>query len=157
MARQEIIGAIRALADDVEALAEGLANSQLRWHSGPDQWSILEVCCHLRDAAEIEGLRIRRLASEDNPLIEAYDHEELARQRRYNEDDWARVRTALRAYWGGLAYLLENLADEDWGCGGIHQETGPITIASRAQLSADHARMHSGQIKGIRGRLPPAQ
>ncbi len=157
MNRQEIIAAIRALPDAVEALAEGLADDQLRWRPGPDQWSILEVCCHLRDSAEIEGLRIRRLVNEDNPLIEAYDQEELARQRRYNEDDWARVRTALRAYWGGLAYLLENLTDEDWQRGGTHQETGPITVASRAQLNAEHARMHIEQIREIRQKLVPGR
>lgn len=150
MNRHEIIAAIRSLPNEVDALIEGLSDDQLRWRPASDQWSILEVCCHLRDSAEIEGGRIQRLASEDNPFIEAFDQEELARTRNYIEDEPKLVRTALRAYWGGLAELLERLSEEDWQRGGTHQETGPITIAQRAQLNADHAREHTQQLKGLR-------
>jgi len=152
MTRREIIEAIRSLPNEIDALSGGLSDDQLRWRLAPDQWSILEVCCHLRDSAEIEGRRIRRLANEDNPFIEAFDQEELARARNYIGDDPKRVRTALRPCWGGLAELLEGLSEADWQRPGTHRETGPTTIAQRAQLNADHARTHIEQMREIRER-----
>jgi len=34
---QEIIAAIRALPDEIEALTEGLTDDHLRWRPGPDK------------------------------------------------------------------------------------------------------------------------
>ena len=157
MTRREIIEAIRSLPNGVDDLTGGLTDEQLRWRPAPDQWSILEVCCHLRDSAEIEGGRIQRLANEDNPFIEAFDQEELARARNYIGEDPKLVRTALRAYWGGLAYLLEGLGEGEWRRGGTHQETGPTTIALRAQLNAHHAHMHIEQMRAIREKITQPQ
>ena len=35
--RREIIAAIRALPDEIEALTEGLTDDHLRWRPGPDK------------------------------------------------------------------------------------------------------------------------
>lgn len=150
MNRREIIAAIRSLPNEIDALIAGLSAEQLRRRPAPDQWSIQEVCCHLRDSAEIEGQRIRRLASEDNPFIVAFDQGELARARNYLGEDADRVGSALRVHWGGLAELLEGLSEQEWQRSGVHEETGPTTIAQRAQLNADHAREHVQQLKGLR-------
>lgn len=151
--RDEIIDALRALPWQVEELTQGLSEEALRWRPSPDQWSIKEVCCHLRDFSEIGGERIRRMLEEDDPLLPAYDQEALARQRDYQNDNMPLVLTALRAYSGGLAYLLENLKEEDWRRRGRHQERGPIIMATYAQRLAEHAREHLEQLRALRSRL----
>ncbi len=147
MDRSDILAALRALPGEVDALTGDLGDEQLRWRPSEDEWSVLEVCCHLRDSAEIEGLRIRRLVQEDGPTLEPYDQEALARDRNYRGDDIGRVRTAVRAFWGGLAYQLESLSDEDWQRGGSHPEQGRVTVAFRAQRMAQHAREHTEQMR----------
>jgi len=149
MERVEILATLRDLPEQVDAACEGLSDEQLRRRPAPDEWSLLEVLCHLRDAAEIEGTRIRRLVEEDEPLLEPYDQEALARERNYAGDDPRRVRTALRAFWGGLAYQLEHLSEEQWQRAGTHAERGRVTVASRAQLNAEHAQEHIGQLRAI--------
>ena len=151
--RSQIIAALRALPDELEALCEGLSDEELRQRPSEGEWSILEICCHLRDSAEIEGLRIRCLVEEEEPALEPYDQEALARQRRYREEDPRRVRTAVRAFWGGLAYQLERLSEERWERGGTHPEQGRVTVASRAARMAEHARAHLEQVRAILGRL----
>src|SRR3990170_2694517 len=133
MDRADIVAALRALPDQVEELLRGLSDDQLRRRPAPSEWSLLELCCHLRDAAEIEGLRIRRLVEEDEPSIEPYDQEALARERNYQGDDPRRALTALRAFWGGLAYQLERLSEAQWQRAGIHPEQGRVTVATRAE------------------------
>ena len=157
MSRQQIIDALRALPDQIEELVQGLSEDALGWRPSPGEWSIKEVCCHLRDSFEIDGERIRLLLSEDEPFLAAYDQEALARERDYQNESMPLVLTALRAFSGGLAYLLENLGEEEWQRTGQHEERGPISIAQYAQLLADHARQHLEQIRALRGQLAPGQ
>lgn len=146
MERREIIATVRSLPDNVEPLTTGLSSEQLRWRASPDEWSIIEVCCHLRDAGEISTLRITRLASEDDPTIEAYDEQALAHEPNYHGDEIDRVRPALRAAWSGLAETLQRLPPEAWERAGRHPERGALTLASEAQRYAEHARTHLEQL-----------
>jgi hypothetical protein len=157
MTRQDSIDVLRAMPGQIEELVRGLAGDALRWRPSPEEWSIVEVCCHLRDSLEIDGERIRLLLSEDDPLLRGYDQEALARERNYQDESMPRVLTALRAFSGGLAYLLENLGEEEWQRTGRHEERGPMSIAQYAQLLADHAREHLEQIRALRGQLRPGQ
>ena len=150
MDRASVTDYLRQVPDLIDEAIRGLSDAELRRRPSPDQWSVLEVCCHLRDAAEFEGQRIRRLVEEDAPTLEPYDQEVLARERDYQGDDPHRVDIALRAFWGGLAYQLEGLSDEQWGRGGIHPEIGPVTVRSRAELEVEHAREHLAQLKALR-------
>jgi len=150
MDRASVTDYLRQVPDLIDEAIRGLSDAELRRRPSPDQWSVLEVCCHLRDAAEFEGQRIRRLVEEDAPTLEPYDQEVLARERDYQGDDPHRVDIALRAFWGGLAYQLEGLSDEEWERGGTHPETGPVTVRSRAELEVEHARIHLEQIRAIR-------
>jgi hypothetical protein len=157
MTRQEIVDALRALPNQIEELVQGLSEDALRWRPSPREWSIKEICCHLRDSFEIDGERIRRMLSEEDPFLPGYDQEVLARERDYQSESMPLVLTALRAFSGGLAYLLENLDEGEWQRSGRHEERGPISIAQYAQLVADHAGVHLEQIKALLGQLAPGQ
>jgi hypothetical protein len=150
MNRAAITAYLRQIPDLIDEAMRGLSDEELRRRPSPNEWSILETCCHLRDAAEIEGQRIRRLLEEEQPTLRPYDQEALARERNYQGDDPRRVGIALRAFWGGLAYQLERLSDEEWERGGTHPEIGPVTVGSRAELTVEHARAHLEQIRAMR-------
>ncbi len=149
MDRAEVTSYLRGVPDIIEATVEGLSDDDLRRRPSPDDWSILEVCCHMRDYAEIEGQRIRLLVEEDGPTLVPWDQETLAQERNYPGEDPRRLRISLRAFWGGLAYQLEGLSDEQWERGGVHPEIGPVTVRSRAELEVEHARQHLEQLKAI--------
>ena len=150
MTRQEMVDTLRALPGQIEALVRDLDEEALCWRPTPDQWSIKEVCAHLRDSLEIDGERIRWMLEEDEPLISAYDQETLARERDYQNESMPLVLTALRAFSGGNAYVLEGLSEEQWQRGGRHEERGPITVGGYAEQQAEHVRAHLEQIRGLR-------
>ncbi len=150
MDREEIIAALRRVPDDVDAVCRGLSDEAMRRRPAGDAWSLLEIVCHLRDGVSEEGTRVRRLVEEDNPALVPYDQEAWAIERRYREDDPLRALTALRAFWTGLAYQLENLSGEQWERAGIHPETGPVTVRSRAERQVQHARDHLSQMREVR-------
>ncbi|MGQ9573389.1 MAG: DinB family protein [Dehalococcoidia bacterium] len=154
------------MPSQVEELVQDLSEDALRWRPSPQEWSIKEVCCHLRDFSEIGGERIRRMLNEDQPFLPSYDQESLASDRDYQNERMPLVLTALRAFSGGLAYLLENLSEEGWqrtarpegALAGMRPgaaERHVISIAQYAQLLADHGREHLEQIRALRQQLPP--
>ena len=149
MTRQEIVDTLRALPGQVEALVRDLDEEALRRRPAPDQWSIKEVCAHLRDSLEIDGERIRRMLEEGEPFLPAYDQEALARERDYQNESMALIMTALRAFSGGIAYVLEGLGEEQWQRSGRHEERGPISIGQYAEAQAEHARQHLEQIRSL--------
>ena len=153
MDRTEITAYLRQLPDLIEESLHGLSDDELRHRPSPDEWSALEICCHLRDYAQEEGVRVRRLVEEDGPALEAYDQEAWARERNYQGEDIRRLRTTLRAFLGGLAYQLEGLSDQQWERGGTHPETGPVTVRSRAEQQVAHARAHLEQLRTIRDQM----
>jgi hypothetical protein len=150
MSRQEVIDTLRALAGQIEALVHDLDEEALRRRPTPDEWSIKEVCAHLRDSLEIDGERIRRMVEEDDPSISSYDQEALAREHDYQNASMPLVLTALRAFSGGNAYALEGLSEEQWRRGGRHEERGPINVGGYAQQQAEHVRAHLEQIRNLR-------
>ncbi len=153
MDRAQVTDYLRQVPDLIGEAIQGLSDDELRRRPSPDEWSALEICCHLRDAAEEEGVRVRRLVEEEGPTLEPYDQEVWARERNYQGDDIRRVRTALRAFWGGLAYLLEGLTDEQWERAGTHPEWGAVTVRSRAEREVEHAQAHLEQLRGMRDQM----
>jgi hypothetical protein len=154
MDRQAIISAIRAAPDEVQAICRDLSDDQLRQRpiedSGEAGWSLIELICHLRDSAEEDGTRIRRLVEEDNPTLVPFDQEEWARDRNYQGDDIRRALIAMRAMHTGLAYQLENLTEEDWARPGLHPEFGPRTVTTQAEQTAEHGQGHVEQMREVR-------
>ena len=155
MTRQEIVDILRALPDQIETLVRDLDEEALRRRPAPDEWSIKEICAHLRDSLEIDGERIRRMVEEDEPVIPAYDQEALARERDYQNESMPLILTALRAFCGGNAYVLERLSEGQWQRGGRHEERGPIAVGSYAEHQAEHVRAHLEQIRSLRS--PPGR
>jgi hypothetical protein len=150
MSHQEIVDTLRALPGQIEVLVRDLDEEALRRRPAPDQWSIKEVCAHLRDSLEIDGERIRRMVEEDDPSISSYDQEALAREGDYQNANMPLVLTALRAFSGGNAYMLEGLSEEQWRRGGRHEERGPINVGGYAEQQAEHCRAHLEQLRSLR-------
>lgn len=154
MTSQETIEALRDLPRQVEELVRGLDEEALRWRPRPNEWSIKEVCAHLRDAIEIDGSRIQHMLTEDNPFLPGYDQEERARRENYLEQNMGQILLGLRAYAGGVAYLLEGMTEADWSRTGQHEEAGRQTVQQRAALLAQHAPEHLAQLRALRAAVP---
>lgn len=156
MRRTDAIVALRSLPHELDMVLAGVTPDLARTRPSPGEWSILELCCHLRDAAEIEHERIARMATEHQPFIRAWDNDAFASERRYNEQDLREVRASLIAWWAGLAGQLESLPDAAWERAAIHEERGRITLGWRAQRQVEHPREHFEQMRAARERVANA-
>src|SRR5688500_1044315 len=96
VANSDILDALRAGPEIFSAILVGRTDDDLRAARGGDEnWSVVEVLCHLRDAEERALERTRAMLKEDRPRLPAYDQESWARERRYMAQD---PRAALAAF-----------------------------------------------------------
>jgi hypothetical protein len=132
---------------------DGLAAAQVAWKPSPDEFSLLENVCHLRDI-EREGYltRVRRLRAETHPFLSDLDGERLARERSYNLQP---LREAVEAFaWARRETLqaLEGVTPDDLARTGEMQNVGPITLAGLVETMGRHDREHLEMMASVRRR-----
>ena len=144
---RDMLDAFQAAPNVLRNLLENVSQEQAQSAKGGDEdWSIVEVICHLRDAEEFALNRNKMMRDEDNPNIIPYDQEQLAVDRHYAEQDLRRVLSDFIHLRQEHVTFLENLSEEDWHRPGQHPEAGRIEIFDHTLHMVCHDAIHCAQI-----------
>jgi len=154
--RQQLIAQYKAGADEVNAALEGFPQDKLNAHPIDGKWSAAEIVHHLGDSETTSGLRLRRLLSEDHPLIQGYDQDVYAKELRYNEREMGPSLDLFRSTRACTAQLFDFMTDEDWRREGTHSESGSYSAEDWLKIYAAHAHNHAAQIRRLREALAEA-
>src|SRR5262245_21901993 len=112
--RQQLIDRYADGYQQVTEALQGISEEGLSSHPLPGKWSAREIVHHLADSESISAQRLRKLLTEDKPIIHGYDQEHFAVALRYNERDMAPALEAFRAARATTAQLLETMSSTDW-------------------------------------------
>ncbi|RMF78688.1 MAG: DinB family protein, partial [Chloroflexi bacterium] len=85
---------------------------------GDDGWTVLEVVCHLRDYSNIFYERAQMMLNDEYPDLPAYDHEALAVERAYNQQDLREVYADMNRQRKQIVRFFLKLTDAQWQCAG---------------------------------------
>lgn len=149
-----LLARTRAVPAAVLDAVRCLSDQQWGVRPAEDEWSLVEIVCHLRDS-ELEVLlpRIERVLSEDEPFLSAVDADQWAEQRSYGLEHGP---TALREYvrarmdnYGRLAALPETA----WERRARHALLGPTDLAELVSIALEHDRLHLAQLRDTRRAL----
>jgi DinB superfamily len=124
----EIIKALRATPVVLRALVSGVDDAQLRRRPAPGEWAIVEVVGHLADTEERALGRVRRMLAQDNPQLEPFDQEALAKERQYLDLDLNQELDRLEQLRREHVAVLEALDAPDWERTGRHGEHGELSV-----------------------------
>jgi len=146
---ESAFGGIGILAQTPRTLQELLGTAtadDLEWQPRPDRWSISMVLAHLADVEE-KGFvsRFRAMATEDNPLLPAYDQLALFRGGE-KFDGRAELERFAGLRWKTLEWLNE-LPASLIGRTGRHEELGGTITGG--QLLHEFAFHDLGHIRQI--------
>ena len=136
----------------------GLSNAEVRFQNSPDEFSVLENICHLRDL-ELQGYtpRIRRILAESNPSLADFDGARVAAESSYNyeQPDFAlqAFQTARRENVEVLRALIERQLKREGTLDGV----GTITLRRLAEMMREHDEGHLEDLRVLSQRLRQAR
>lgn len=144
---RELIETLAATPEVLAGLLRGVSEAQARTAKGGDEnWSVIEVLCHLRDAEEIGLGRMQAMRDEDNPSIPGWDQNALALEKKYAEADLTLALTAFIDTRAAYVAALKALTPEQWERTSYNNEIGIVTIMAQAIHRTYHDAIHCAQI-----------
>jgi hypothetical protein len=150
---QKLVAQYKAGYDEVVESLKGFPADSLTSRPIPGKWSAREIVHHLADSETVSAIRLRRLLSEEHPVIQGYNQDEYASRFKYNERDTAPALKAFDAARANTAQLIERMNNEDWKREGTHTESGRYTVEDWLKIYAAHAHNHAAQIRALRAAL----
>lgn len=98
MLREEWIGVMEALPENLRAAVDGLSELQLDTRYRPGGWTVRQVVHHLPDSHVNSYVRFRLALTEDQPIIKTYE-----------EAKWAELLDARQSPIEPSLHILEGL------------------------------------------------
>lgn len=148
--RERHIGAMRLSCDILGHILQGITNERARaLRDGPEGWSIIEIVCHLRDFDEIFYRRAQMMQAQAQPQLPAYDHEAMAIERAYQQEEMADALHALKRSRERFISFLAALTPEQWERDGVHPERDSFTMTDAAMQVGLHDLDHLEQITRV--------
>ena len=116
----------------------------------PDEFSLVDQACHLRDIEE-EGytLRIRRLLREEGPELIDFDGTGIAAARDYRKQDLGAALTALDLARRQNVALLSDLPAPAFQRRGRLGDLGEITLERLTELMLEHDATHRQELEAL--------
>ncbi|NOT34578.1 MAG: hypothetical protein HOP12_10455 [Candidatus Eisenbacteria bacterium] len=154
--RTQLIARYAAGVQAVDEALQGFPASE--WTARPiaGKWTAREIIHHLADSETLSALRIRKLLTEEQAVLQGYDQDHYAVRLRYNERDHTDALVAFRAARRNTVPVLEAMTDADWQRAGTHTEAGPFSAERWLKVYAAHAHGHAEQLERLKAALKGA-
>jgi hypothetical protein len=134
----------------LERLLRGLTAKGFDWNYGPGKWSIRQLVCHLRDCELNFSLRWRKLVSEENVALAAFEQDHWARLTRYAKQDGKLALAAFLALRVSNLEMLKLAGAAAYGNVGTHPSYGRLSARQIFRHVLFHDRRHLDQIASAR-------
>jgi hypothetical protein len=119
-----------------------------------DDWSLVEVLCHLRDMeAEVHLIQLEKILSEENPFLIHVNSGDWVSDRSYRSQDPTRAYEEFIRTRQVLISRLKALSPVEWDRPARHAIFGPTTLGELMSFAADHDRIHLRQLSQLSGKV----
>ncbi|MBC7795861.1 MAG: DinB family protein [Pyrinomonadaceae bacterium] len=139
--------------DNVQTALSGFSQDDLTARPITGKWTASEIVHHLADSETQSALRLRKLISEDFPVIYGYDQELFVNKLRCNNRPVEPSLMAFKYARETTMQLLETMTENEWKREGWHNESGLYTAETWLEIYAEHAHEHANQISRLRNAL----
>lgn len=132
---------------------EQAAGLDMRRRPVPNEWSLTEILCHLRDTElEINLPRLRMLLELNEPFIPARDTDSWAVTRDYKNQNAAQAMQVFMSARMETVDLMRGLTNE-WTRKARHAIFGPTDLQELVKFMGEHDKLHIRQICSTIGQL----
>ena len=143
-----VLGILSATPAVINGLSRGLDSCAWSHEPAPDDWSLSELVCHLRDTErEIHHIQIELFKEQNEPFIPRPDTGVWASQRDYFHEDGASALKEFNEARRKTLRLLKEVAANHfaWKRKARHAIFGPTNFLEVVGFIAEHDRLHIQQ------------
>jgi hypothetical protein len=128
---------------------DGMKEEELDRASG-GEWTPREIAHHLADSEMMSAIRLRKIISEDEPILPAYDEVDFAKALTRDRPIAPSIEAMRWARESNLQ-IIERLTEEEWGRKATHPESGAYSVETWLEIYTAHPHDHAAQIRRSRG------
>jgi uncharacterized damage-inducible protein DinB len=128
----------------------GLSEEELRFKPEADKWSIHQILIHVVDSELVSTQRMKRVLSEEAPLLMSFDQDTWANTLEYEKLDREQHLLLFKFLRSSMLPILAQLPAQKWERVGIYADAGPFTLKQLLEYRVDHVRGHLAQIARVR-------
>jgi len=144
--REVLVGRLRSNLQEVAGYFDRSETEQSRAYA-PGKWTMRELLVHLADTETVLLDRLRRLAADEKPMLQAFDQDHWAARLAYKQRNLKLCRQQFEAARESVIELLELLESGVDGRTGTHSEAGVQTFAQVAEKVYAHSAHHLDQLR----------
>ena len=147
---QQLLNAVARTPSEVSRLVNAVPQEHWRIRPTPEEFSVLESVCHLRDI-EVEGYaqRIARILNETKPALADVDGARLAIERDYNSQELAPALEMFCQTREQSVALLRTTAASDFDRQALLEGVGEITLRKLLVMMNEHDEGHLDELGRI--------
>lgn len=143
---KELTDRYAAGAGNLAMAIRGLSREDLHWKppadAGVGLWSIREIIVHLADDECVMADRMKRVITEDNPTLLAFDEKKWAAKLAYDKQSVEDALELVGLIRKQMAVILQNVPASAWQRAGTHTERGRLTLADLVDGVQKHLEHH---------------
>ncbi len=145
-----LVTSLSRMPDALTGMLGELPERAVAIRASPDEFSVLENICHLRDI-EMEGYatRIRRILNEDNPSLADIDGSRLAIERSYNAQSLSEALQSFTKARQENVALLSQVSEEQLNRTGVLEGAGEVTLGKLMLMMNEHDEGHLDELRLI--------
>ena len=131
----------------VARAAAKISPEQAREGPAVGGFSLIEHVWHLADLErEGYGTRIRRILSEDEPILSDFEGARVASERVYRRRDLAEGLAAFAAARACNINKLRSVSGSDWKRKAVQESAGLVTLEDIPRMMSEHDQSHTREI-----------
>ena len=153
---QDLVERLNTNSSTLRSELAGLPDAALAYRPSENDWSIKEIVGHLCDHARFLHRRLYMMIKLEEPRLEAYDQDELARTRNAQSAPIEQLLAEFSARRGETVDMLGELVHWNWARTGHHEELGRVSIRQLVDRAVAHDDAHLAQIRAIKEAAPAA-
>lgn len=147
-----IVELLADLARFATAVSQAMTGEAIdwQWRPAPGEWSLTELCCHLRDVErEVHQVRFRSILAANNAFIPGATADDWVLERDYaRQNGRLALNEFLRARQETIA-MLPSADNPFWQRQGRHSFFGPTTAHELLNLVVKHDKAHWEQLQKL--------
>ncbi len=129
---------------------EGLSEEELRFKPASDKWSIHQILIHMADSEMVSTQRLKKVLSEEEPLLMSIDQDAWAIALGYEQLDREQYLLLFQLLRSSMLPILAQLTAEQVERVGIYADAGRFTFKELLEYRVQHVRGHLAQIEQVK-------